>query len=789
MTLTPRRLTVLVSLALNSMMHAAPVWAAGADDAAAQGDTPVQNAAAPDAAKNEVAEVIVTAQKTQQPISKVPMSISAMTQATLDKEGINNVADLARVVPGLTVRQNSEPVIAIRGLSSTVGASTTAIYIDDTPVQMHNVLTQTASAFPRLFDLDRVEVLRGPQGTLFGSGAEGGTIRFITPTPSLTETSGFARSGYAVTEGGAPSYEAGVAFGAPIVDGTAGFRASLWRQREGGYVDRVDPDTDDVVAPNVNSHTATVGRLAFVYAPTPRLTLTPSFYFQETRRGDKDEFFEDAGLNRSWYKLPQPASDRFTLSALTAQYDWDKVTLKSITSYFKRMQSRTDDYSYFSPSSYQGGSPYLAGDPGYTALEKQTTPQKNWNQELRLSSLNAPGDKLSWIGGVYFSRNKQSFRQTIEEPLDTLTQIAFGASVQDVFGVPNNGPYQWLEQEEFIQREAAAFGEVNYWITDKLKLTTGLRVARDSFTFTDLQDGPEAGGPHNYGGSTSETPVTPKFGLSYQLSSDDMLYATAAKGYRPGGANSAMAGNPACVAGAPGTVSLTTLGLADAPRAYGSDSVWSYEVGDKIKLFDRRLTLSASAYWIDWSKIQTGIFVSSCGLDYTTNLGNAVSKGLDLQAQARVLDSITLTAALGYGDAHYTSDAASGDGTVLAKAGDQLLNTPTWTLALGAQYDWTVGDNMQAYARLDYQYAGSYKGSPEAGVAGYEADLRDGPATSYFSTRAGLTRGRWELSAYVNNLLNSGTLLNRFHDIPGEGLYRNVTFRPRTLGVSATYRF
>src|SRR5471032_84674 len=147
MTLTPRRLTVLVSLALNSMMHAAPVWAAGADDAAAQGDTPVQNAAAPDAAKNEVAEVIVTAQKTQQPISKVPMSISAMTQATLDKEGINNVADLARVVPGLTVRQNSEPVIAIRGLSSTVGASTTAIYIDDTPVQMHNVLTQTASAF------------------------------------------------------------------------------------------------------------------------------------------------------------------------------------------------------------------------------------------------------------------------------------------------------------------------------------------------------------------------------------------------------------------------------------------------------------------------------------------------------------------------------------------------------------------------------------------------------------------------------------------------------------------
>ncbi len=765
----PRRLTLLVSIALASTYGAAR--------------------AAEDSSKNEIAEVIVTAQKTEQPISKVPMSISAVTQATLDKEGIKDVADLARIMPGLSVRQNSEPVISIRGLQSTVGAATTAIYIDDTPIQMHNVLTQTASAFPRIFDLDRVEVLRGPQGTLFGSGAEGGTIRFITPTPSLTETSGYARSEYSVTQGGAPSYEAGIAYGAPIEEGKSGFRASLWRQREGGYVDRVDQTTGQVVAPDTNSAISTVGRLAFVYVPLPGLTLTPSVLFQETKRGDKDLFFEDAGINRTWYKIAQPSTDRFTLSSLTAQYDWSKVSLKSITSYFNRKQTRVDDYSYFSPASYQGGSPYLEGYPNYTAVEKQVTPQKNWNQELRLSSINAPGDKLTWIGGLYYSHNKQSLHQTIEEPLDILTQVAFGATVEQVFGVPNDGPYQWLEDEQFTQRELAAFGELNYNVTPELKLTVGLRVARNSFSFIDIQDGPEAGGLHTYSGSTSETPVTPKFGASYQLSRDDMVYITAAKGYRPGGANSSMAGNPACVAGVPGTVSLESLGLSDAPKTYGSDSVWSYEIGDKIKLMDRRVTLAASAYWIDWDKIQTGIFVSSCGLQYTTNLGKAVSKGADLQVQARVAQSVTLNGSVGYGNAHYTSTVVRGDGVMLAKDGDQLINTPKWTAALGAQYDFMVGDNMDGYARLDYQFSGRYKGSPDVGVSGYEAELRDGPASRFVSTRAGITRGPWEFTAFIENLLNNQTLLNRHHDMPGEGMFRNVTYRPRTFGANLAYRF
>ncbi|OYO28017.1 TonB-dependent receptor [Janthinobacterium sp. PC23-8] len=784
MSIAPRRLTLLVSLALGSMVVTSRASAAEPDPAQAGTQS---NAGAN---SSEITEVIVTAQKVQQPISKVPMSISAVTQAALEKQGVGSIADLSRIVPGLTVRQDSEPNVSIRGLASSVGAATTAIYIDDTPIQMHNVLAATASAFPRIFDLDRVEVLRGPQGTLFGAGSEGGTVRFITPTPSLTKRDGYARSEISTTAGGAPSYEAGVAYGAPIEEGKSGFRASLWRQRSGGYIDRADINSGAVTATDVNSVISTVARLAFLYKPMPQLTITPAILYQQTRRGDKDVYFEDAGVNRSYSKIAQPANDRFSLSSLTVQYDLENTSIKSVTSYFQRKQHRTDDYSYLEAAAYQGGHATVDGHPDYTAVERNTTPQNNLVQELRFSSINKPGDKLNWIGGLYYSHNKQSLHQTIVEPIGQITQAIAGTTAEQFFGVPNTGPFQWIEDEKFVQREVALFGELNYNLTPQLKLTAGLRVARNAFSFTDIQDGVEAGGLHRYGGSSSETPVTPKFGASYQLSQDHMVYATAAKGYRPGGANSAMAGNPACVNGAPGSVSLKSLGLQDAPGIYGSDSVWSYEVGDKVKLMDRRVTLSGSAYLIDWNKIQTGVFVSSCGLSYTTNLGKAVSKGFDLQLQARVLQSTTLSAAVGYGDAHYTADSRRPDGLLLAKNGDQLVNTPKWTVALGAQYDFQINEGTDGYARLDYQYSGRYRGSPSADVAGYDARLADGPSSSFVSSRVGVTRGPWEMTGFVNNLLNSQPRLNRMNDnVPGNDRLRNVTFRPRTVGANLTYRF
>ena len=198
-----------------------------------------------------VKEVVVTATRTSQLLSKVPLSVSAYTQETLDKQGIKSFSDIARYTPGVTFDENTKDV-SIRGIKSNAGDATTGIYIDDTPIQLRTLGFNSNNTAPVVFDLDRVEVLRGPQGTLFGAGSEGGTVRYITPQPSLTRYSAYGRLEVAHTDQGAPSYEAGVAVGGPLVEDKLGFRVSVDQRRDGGYVDRIDPYTGKRQSNNSN---------------------------------------------------------------------------------------------------------------------------------------------------------------------------------------------------------------------------------------------------------------------------------------------------------------------------------------------------------------------------------------------------------------------------------------------------------------------------------------------------------------------------------------------------------
>lgn len=734
------------------------------------------------------AEIVVTASKREERLSRVPMSISAVSQDALDKRGLKDAQDLARIVPGLTFNQTGftgQPVVAIRGLVSNVGASTTGIYIDDTPIQNRSVIAGLGSAFPRLFDLDRAEVLRGPQGTLFGAGSQGGTIRFITPQPNLNHTDGYAVADTSLTEGGSPSYEGGVALGAPLVEGKLAVRASIWGQHQGGYIDRLAFQKNDIVERNINYSNAFVSRVALTYAPTDTLTITPSVFFQRYYKADPDQFFPDAGHLKSQYKIDQPLTDRFALYSLGIEKSLGSVQFKSITSYFRRDQDRTNDYSYFEASAYQGG-PYLViGNPSfnYIATQRLKSMQSNWNEELRFSSDYGADSRWSWIGGLFLSSQKQSSYQTVVEPIGVLTQAIAGLTVEEFFGVPD-GPIQFIEDMSFLTHEVAGFGEVSYELAPKLKVTGGLRIAWNSLSFQDAQSGPEAGGSFRYSGRSSETPVTPKISVNYQARPDWLVYATAAKGYRIGGANSAMATNASC------RPSLQTLGQADAPSTYKSDEVWSYEIGNKASFFNRRLSLSASAFWIDWSRIQGSVFVASCGLNYLTNFGKATSRGFDLQAEARPLPGFTLSGTLGYTDAYYSENASiPGGNRLVARKGDSLLNTPKWTGTAAAEYSFDALPSAKAFVRGDYQYVGSYFGSVADGVNGHDPALRNQVATEFVSARTGLRFPMVELNLYVDNLLNTARPRQRFADLPGQGLYRAVTFRPRTIGLSAKYRF
>src|SRR5579859_5625902 len=260
--LTPR--TAHTVAAVVALLMAGISAQAVADDAESAGPVLLQ-------------EIIVTATRRPEEISKVPVNITAYTPEQMDDQGVRQIDDIARLTPDLQFTHtsgaagNNSSNISIRGVFSDVGAATTGIYIDDTPIQMRNVGYWNANAFPKIFDLERVEVLRGPQGTLFGAGAEGGAVRFITPEPGLKDQSGYVRAELADTLSGAPSYEIGGALGGPIVEDKLGFRVSAWGRTDGGWIDRVSPDTGQTVESNSNRENSIVVRGALTAKPIDAL--------------------------------------------------------------------------------------------------------------------------------------------------------------------------------------------------------------------------------------------------------------------------------------------------------------------------------------------------------------------------------------------------------------------------------------------------------------------------------------------------------------------------------------
>src|SRR6202051_2051310 len=241
------------------------------------------NAKLADNYNSDLAEITVTATRHEESLSKVPISISAFTQESLDQKGIKDFTDIARFTPGVTIDSAGTDAISIRGIASSSGAGTTGIYIDDTPIQIRALGFGPDDTLPKTFDLDRVEVLRGPQGTLFGAGSEGGTVRYILAQPSLYNSSTYVRSEGADTKRGAPSYELGIAHGAPIIDGTLGYRASVWYREDGGWIDRADPYTNQTLQRNANHAQNWVARLAGIWQPIDALSVTSSFIYQERK--------------------------------------------------------------------------------------------------------------------------------------------------------------------------------------------------------------------------------------------------------------------------------------------------------------------------------------------------------------------------------------------------------------------------------------------------------------------------------------------------------------------------
>ncbi len=316
--------------------------AAQTNDAAPTGTQPAaQDAGVPQ-------EIIVTSTRRAAALSKVPASVSAFSAQKMDVLDIKSFANLAKFTPGVDFDPDSN-AISIRGIKSDAGSATTGVYIDDTPIQLRALGLNANSSLPDVFDLDRVEVLRGPQGTLFGAGSEGGTVRYITPQPSLTDFSAMAHTELSGTQGGGLNFEAGAAIGGPIVDDKVGFRLSGWARRDAGWIDKVDPYSGTTTDSDANRTNTYLVRAAVTFQPIDNLTITPSYNFEQRTQNNYNQYWvglSNRNSGRFIDSTPEHMEDpdRFDLASLKIQYDFDDVQVISNTSYFARNE-RLNGYS------------------------------------------------------------------------------------------------------------------------------------------------------------------------------------------------------------------------------------------------------------------------------------------------------------------------------------------------------------------------------------------------------------------------------------------------------------
>jgi iron complex outermembrane receptor protein len=718
-------------------------------------------------------EVVVSATKRNEILSTLPMSITVLSPEDLDASGMQGISGIAAVSTGIEYDFSSQygpgilTNIAIRGISSSKGDATTGIYVDDTPIQTPH--TVFGNAYPVTFDLAQVEVLRGPQGVLFGRGAEGGAIRYVTNEPSTTTVSEMYRSEVSTTDHGGTSVEFGAAAGGPLVTDVLGARVSAWYRDDGGYVNRIDPFTGAVVDADANRSASRAVRVSLAFEPNDSLRVTPAFSHQSMNLHDTPSFYANpppTGILDNGKLLRQPAVDDLTMESLTVVDRMGPANLTAITSYVDRTATATVDSTneaavvYFNgfgnplgpefPSSYADAVPTLL-----------TLHQIQLTEEIRLASADSEAP-IKWLGGIFYSRLRQDATQ------DTY-----------LIAAPTNPGV--LTDDYNTITEGSAFGQARWSLNSYWNLGAGVRVGwLESLGSSHASGFINAGfAPYAQSSHHEVLPPTPRFDLSYQPDGHNLFYTAIAKGFRAGGY--AGQGQP--------------CGSSVTPSSFGPDSVWSFEVGAKNQLFDRRLHLDTSLYDIHWNGIQERV-QDACGNNFTANAGTARSSGFDFAADALMTDRFHLAVAVGYLDVRYTQTLSTG-GQITIFRGSVVGGVPAvpapWSGTVSARYEWPLTGVTNAFLRAE-EIAHSHNPGPfselEATYSStYDPRLGADPATFLLNLQLGLTWSGVKVHFFVDNATNTQPLLQRYADAPGSALLYAYTLRPRTIGMTGNWTF
>jgi iron complex outermembrane recepter protein len=741
-------------------------------------------------------EIIVTATRRNSSLQDVPLSISALSTDKITTLGIRSSNDIAAITPGLSFVDGGDggQQLTVRGIVAVGGQATTAFYVDETPIAQRLGTTYT----PRYFDIERVEVLRGPQGTLYGASSMGGAVRLITAKPNLTQFEGGIRAEGSTTRFASANYVVDGALSIPLVSDKLALRINGFYEKQSGWIKRFRPDYSDdpaayfafddegnivgagvpltAVLDSTGKRTGDQkifgGRAALRFDPTDTISLTASYAYQERRNEGFNTSDTAAGLGFAKGDLVQLRSfdelriAKTHLANFTAQVDFGFAKLTSSSSYQLDPQRNVTDFSSAFLQNVVGNFGFIPkanGVAGVNVLNSFRT--KDYTQELRLVS--AGDSALNWIVGGFFndssSRQDQNFRSLGIEAI--VGPAAPGDNIITAFYTQK-------------LREISVFGELGYKFSDTLSATVGLRRYDISVNFQSKLA--VIGLPEKDSGQLAppkENGFTYKAVLTYKPNNDLLFFGGVTSGYRPGSTNE-----------------LSTSDFV-IPLRYTTDKLTQFELGWKTSWLDRKARFNGSLFYIDWTDIPIGL-ISPDKISYTINGPKARNYGAEFEFELRPVKGLSLSTGITLLNVKFGEDYLDAESGIEIKKGDRLSTIPSYGVNAAIGYEWAINDNIKARLNADVSHVSKRAQTQAASVKDSALEIENTlPGSVIAGLSAGLSFDTFDISIFARNIFDERALTS--NNVLGTEILDGTAIdqrrfsysQPRTIGASFSYKF
>lgn len=717
-------------------------------------------------------DIVVTARKREERLKDVPISITALGGEQLTAIGAENFEDYANRVPGLsfstrgpTSSRTEGVTLSIRGVNGGLSDPPVSFYIDDTPVGSVNL---------KLFDIERIEVLKGPQGTLYGARAMGGLIKVQTRKANLKAFEATGGVELSETKGGGFNYRIDTAVNVPIVADVLALRITGYGLQRSGTIDRL-PGAQNLPVPyptsvpteglrkNEDDETTYGGRASLVYSPDSDLRVAVGYIYEKAKADGRSEWDVpvSSALDRSLTLgafAVEPSEAEFHNASLTMSYDLDEfANMTSSTSGTWYNVVNNEDFTYFLKSILTGFGA-IWNTPSVNIYKND---RKIFTQELRFSSLGRHA--INWQAGLFYQHTRQVGAFHWNAP-------GVARAINDALGLPYAVNDLLIDQSSVSKtNEFGVFAEIDWNVSDKLTFSAGARYFKNKFRNTDERVGLLGAPTSNL--RSEDDGINPRFALAYKANRDLLFYGSVNKGFRRGGANNIVAIPASC------DTEIRALGYTSAPATFESDNLWHYELGTKGSTEDGAFSLDAAAFHIDWKNQQQNVFLPQCGFSLGANIGRSKIDGFEIAAILRPSERVSVEMSLSYLDARVAEDTPQAN----AFRGDRLPLAPPWTFSTSVAYEAPLSDRKSIFGRADLTFRDKV----------IEPTTRQ--TLNNFATinvRGGIKFGNSTLTVFIDNLNNTLGQL----DAVGTGLLvgqpgalRVHTLTPRTMG--AEFRF